>query len=166
MKRLAVTVLAALLTLGSLALPMTAGATEKVRHFDSPQQRERYRELLSSLRCLVCQNESLASSQADLAEDLRDQVYRLIVTEGRSNQAAIDYLTQRYGEFVLYRPRFEPKTWLLWFGPLLMLLLGGAVLAVTIRRRRTTDDPQLSPEQHARAERLLEGETSDRDSHA
>jgi len=154
---LIVLVLSALL-LGAFTVP--APAAEKLRHFDSPQQRERYRALLGNLRCLVCQNESLASSQADLAEDLRDEVYRLVVTEGRSNQAAIDYLTQRYGEFVLYRPRLEPKTWLLWFGPLLMLVIGGTVLALVIRRRRAAADPPLSPDEHARAERLLRNDAT------
>lgn len=132
-----------------------AFAAEATRTFDSPEQRARYYELLDELRCLVCQNESLASSGADLAQDMRDEVYRLVVREDRSKEAAIDYLTDRYGDFVLYRPPVQPMTWLLWFGPALMLAIGALVLGYTIRERRRAEDANLSPAERARAERLL-----------
>lgn len=151
--------LAALLLTGAPG-PITA-APEEMREFDSPEQRERYRALIGEVRCLVCQNESLASSNADLAEDLRDEIYRLVVEEGRSRQAAIDFLVQRYGDFVLYRPPVQPNTWLLWFGPLLMLVAGAAAAAVLIRRRRAAAEPRLSPDDHARAERLLHGDSDE-----
>lgn len=129
---------------------------EPVREFETPAQRKRYYALLDQLRCLVCQNESLASSGADLAQDMRDEVHRLVVEEGRSKEAAIDYLTDRYGDFVLYRPPVGPSTWLLWFGPALMLLVGALVLGAVIRQRRSAPtDPPLSPDEQARAERLL-----------
>lgn len=151
--------------LGALLLagaPGTAAAApEELREFDTPAQRERYRALLGEVRCLVCQNESLASSNADLAQDLRDEIYRLVVEEGRSKQAAIDFLVQRYGDFVLYRPPVQPSTWLLWFGPLLMLAAGAAAAAVVIRRRRAAPEPGLSPDDHARAERLLQGDADE-----
>lgn len=131
---------------------------EALREFDTPEQRERYHELLEELRCLVCQNESLASSSADLAQDLRDEVYRLVVEENRSNAAAIDFLTQRYGDFVLYRPPMRPYTWLLWFGPFLMLLAGVTVLIVVVRQRRRAVAPPLTAAERERAERLLEGD--------
>lgn len=142
-----------------LAGPPPAGADpEALREFDTPEQRERYHDLLEELRCLVCQNESLASSGADLAQDLRDEVYRLVVIEGRSREAAIEFLTDRYGDFVLYRPPVRPATWLLWFGPLLMLIIGAGVLIAVVRRRRDAAAPELEPEERERAERLLRGE--------
>lgn len=139
-----------------------SGAAEPVRKFETTEQRERYYALLEQLRCLVCQNESLASSGADLAQDMRDEVYRLVVDEGRSKDAAIDYLTDRYGDFVLYRPPVGPSTWLLWFGPALMLAVGAVVLGTIVRqRRRRGDDPPLSPDERARAERVLAGTEED-----
>lgn len=154
---------AALLAALLLAVAPVPGpaAPEALREFDTPEERARYRALIDEIRCLVCQNESLASSNADLAEDLRDEIYRLVVVEGKSKQAAIDFLVQRYGDFVLYRPPVKPTTWLLWFGPLLMLVAGGAVAAVVVRRRRAAAEPPLSAEDHARAERLLRGDTAD-----
>ena len=133
----------------------TAGAAESVRSFDSPAERERYYGLLEELRCLVCQNESLASSNADLAQDMRDEVYRLVVREDRSRDAAIDYLTARYGDFVLFRPPVQPTTWLLWFGPALMLVIGATVLGYIVRERRRVDEAGLTPAEQARADRLL-----------
>jgi cytochrome c-type biogenesis protein CcmH len=151
--------LRALLIAGVMALSaFAAPAAETVREFDSPDQRERYYALLEQLRCLVCQNESLASSSADLAGDMRDVVYRLVVREGRSNEAAIEYLTDRYGDFVLYRPPVGPSTWLLWFGPALMLLIGAAVLAFVIRQRRQAASEGLSSAERERADRLLADE--------
>ena len=132
-----------------------AGAQQTLRSFDDPQQRERYYALLEELRCLVCQNQTLASSDADLAQDLRDEVYRLVVEEDRSDEAAIAFLTQRYGDFVLYRPPFRPSTWLLWLGPFAMLLAGGAVLAAIVRARRRAPAPALTDRERARAEALL-----------
>ena len=144
-----------------LALPVSPPASadaEALREFDSPAQRERYMNLLEELRCLVCQNESLASSGAGLAQDLRDEVYRLVVIEDRSNEAAIEFLTERYGDFVLYRPPVQPSTWLLWFGPLIMLAIGAAVLVAVVRRRRSEPPPELDASERARAERLLRGD--------
>lgn len=132
-----------------------AGAAESVRSFDSPAERERYYGLLEELRCLVCQNESLASSDADLAQDMRDEVYRLVVREDRSREAAIDFLTARYGDFVLFRPPVRPTTWLLWFGPALMLVIGVTVLGYIVRERRRVDEAGLTPAEQARADRLL-----------
>lgn len=136
-------------------LPGAVTAAEPVREFDSAAERERYRSLLEKLRCLVCQNESLASSNADLAQDLRDEVYRLVVVEDRSNAAAVDFLVQRYGDFVLFRPPVQPNTWLLWFGPLVLLAIAVAVAAGVVRQRRAARQPPLSAAEHAEAQRLL-----------
>lgn len=136
----------------------SASAGEPMRTFDTEAQRERYYELLEKLRCMVCRNESLASSSADLAQDMRDEVYRLVVEEDRSKDAAIEFLTQRYGDFVLYRPPFKPVTWFLWIGPFVLLAIGVAIAAVIVRHRRHEPRPELSPAERAEAERLLADE--------
>ena len=114
------------------------------------------------LRCLVCQNESLAASRAELAEDLRREVRKLI-RDGKSDAEIRDYLVARYGDFVLYRPPVKPTTWLLWFGPF-ALLAGGAVGLIAYLRRRAgkVDAPELTPEQRAAAEALLGNTPSQR----
>lgn len=102
-----------------LALPFEAGTVE-IRQFSDPSQQQRYERLIDDLRCLVCQNQSLADSDADLARDLRDEVYQ-IIQSGQNEEEAIRFLTDRYGDFVLYRPPFKPVTLLLWGGPFLLL---------------------------------------------
>lgn len=141
-----------------LLLPLAAAGTE-VRRFDSPEQQERYERLLDELRCLVCQNQSLADSDADLAHDLRDEVYG-IIRSGKSEEEAVQFLTDRYGDFVLYRPPFKTATVLLWGGPLLILLGGGIVLWNQSRKRGDPACVDLSEEERQRLERLkknLEG---------
>ncbi|MFA9460123.1 cytochrome c-type biogenesis protein [Thiohalorhabdus methylotrophus] len=141
-----------------------AGAEpESLREFDSTAQKERYWSLLEDLRCLVCQNESLAGSQADLAQDLRDEVYQKVVEEGKSNEAVIEYLVDRYGEFVLYQPPVQPSTYLLWFGPFTLLAVGAGIWLLVARRRARAGPAELSPEERARAAELL-GTDSDKDS--
>lgn len=153
--------LLALLLMGAGSLPVEA--TESLREFDSPQQQQRFWHLLEKLRCLVCQNESLATSQADLAQDLRDEVYTKLVKEGRSNSAIVDYLVERYGDFVLYRPPWEPSTYLLWMGPFLLLGIGAVVAAMVIRRRSRMREAMAptDPAERARASALLEGQPSE-----
>jgi cytochrome c-type biogenesis protein CcmH len=87
------------------------------------------------LRCLVCQNESLASSRAELANDLREEV-RLLIRQDKSDVAIKAYLVERYGDFVLYRPEVKPLTWLLWFGPFALLLCGVVGMALYVRQRQ------------------------------
>lgn len=107
------------------------------------------------LRCLVCQNESLAGSRADLAQDLRREVRKLI-KDGKTDQEVRDFLVTRYGDFVLYRPPVKPTTWLLWVGPFVLMAAGIAVLIVYLRRRsREVKDTLLSDEERRRAEALL-----------
>ncbi|MDO8346407.1 MAG: cytochrome c-type biogenesis protein CcmH [Rugosibacter sp.] len=112
------------------------------------------------LRCLVCQNESLAGSRADLAQDLRREI-RQMIRDGKTDQEILDFMVARYGDFVRYRPPVNPTTWLLWGGP--FVLLGGGVVALLIflRRQRPAATP-LSAEEHQRAAALLKSsETSD-----
>lgn len=99
----------------------------------TPEQAERYGKLVSELRCLVCQNQSIADSNAPLAADLREQVRGQILA-GRSDAEITDYVTARYGDFVLYRPPFKPATWLLWIGPFVLLVVALTVAGVFVRR--------------------------------
>ncbi|MGJ8670551.1 MAG: cytochrome c-type biogenesis protein [Oceanococcus sp.] len=110
------------------------------------QQEQRYRSLNNELRCLVCQNQSIAESNAPLAEDLRNQVKQMI-EQGKTDQDIRLYMTQRYGDFVLYRPPFNPRTWLLWIGPFLMLLVG-AFLVWRMRAAPTAPAANPPPSQH------------------
>jgi len=107
------------------------------------------------LRCLVCQNESLAASRAELAEDLRREV-RSLIRQGKSDAEIKDYLVARYGDFVLYRPPLKPSTWLLWFGPFALLVGGAAGLVAYLHRRsRLVAPTPLSAADRAAAEALL-----------
>jgi cytochrome c-type biogenesis protein CcmH len=115
----------------------------------------RIRSLEEKLRCLVCQNQTLADSNAELAEDLRRQV-REQVAAGRSDAQIVDYLAQRYGDFVLYEPPFKPVTVLLWVGPFVLLAAAALVLVSTLRRRRDLpEEPALGPEDRRLVERVL-----------
>lgn len=107
----------------------------------TPSQESRLRTMLPNLRCLVCQNESLAASQAPLATDLRHQI-RLMLAKGDSDAQIRNYLVARYGEYVLYRPRFEPRTWLLWLGPFLLLASGLIVAWRLLGRRPAIANPR------------------------
>jgi len=102
--------------------------------FTDTAEEKRFHTLVSELRCVMCQNQSLADSNAQIAVDLRREVLELM-RKGKSDEEIKDFLVARYGEFVLYRPQVESKTWLLWFGPALVLLAGGIVVVGAVRRR-------------------------------
>ena len=120
-----------------------------------PATETRMLTLSKELRCLVCQNETLADSRAALAEDLRVEV-RELVKAGKTDQEIKDYLVARYGDFVLYRPPVEPTTWLLWFGPFLLLGAGVAGLMIFLKRRGAgAPETRLTETERARAEALL-----------
>src|SRR5262245_43116879 len=122
---------------------------------DDPAIEKRLQTLSKELRCLVCQNETLADSQADLAEDLRREI-REQMRAGKSDKEIIDFLTQRYGQFILYRPQVTPTTYLLWFGPFVLLLLGLLILFSYIKQRRDTiPDKPLTDAERQRAQELL-----------
>ncbi|HUP93574.1 MAG TPA: cytochrome c-type biogenesis protein [Burkholderiales bacterium] len=136
------------------------GAAEAAPAAGNPQVEKRVMTLAEELRCLVCQNQSLADSHADLAVDLRNQV-REKVKQGMSDRQIVDYMVERYGDFVLYRPPVKMTTLLLWFGPLLLVLIGVAVLYRTVKMRPAAVPP-LSDAEHERAQHLLrnnEGES-------
>ncbi|HEY6805011.1 MAG TPA: cytochrome c-type biogenesis protein [Pyrinomonadaceae bacterium] len=122
---------------------------------EDPQIEQRMRTLTSQLRCLVCQNETLADSRADLAEDLRREI-REQIKAGKSDKEIISFLTARYGQFILYKPQVTPTTYLLWFGPFVLLIIGLILLFRYIRQRRDSIvDQPLSGDDHRRAAELL-----------
>ncbi|QTN24982.1 cytochrome c-type biogenesis protein CcmH [Rhizobacter sp. AJA081-3] len=129
-----------------LALPLAADAKEAAPASDDPVLEARVMRISAELRCLVCQNQTIADSHADLAQDLRQQV-REMLQKGQSDAQIIDYMTQRYGDFVLYRPPVKSTTALLWYGPALLVLGGLGVLAVVLRRRSKLPDDQFEPDQ-------------------
>lgn len=106
--------------------------------FDHPQQEQDYHQLIDELRCLVCQNQNLADSNAQLAQDLRKQVHTMLVTNNQSKEEVVHYMVERYGDFILYNPPVKAQTYLLWAGPLLFLLLGLWWLIKTIQHANNT----------------------------
>jgi cytochrome c-type biogenesis protein CcmH len=139
-------------------LPTFSYAGEAKDMAADPVLEKRMIGLAEKLRCLVCQNESLASSHADLAEDLRREV-REQMSKGKDDQEILDYLVARYGDFVLYEPPVKSYTALLWFGPFALLLAGAGMLVYQLRKRRqTVPETELSPEAQKRAASLLNEE--------
>jgi len=123
--------------------------------FDDVRQQQRYQALLAEIRCLVCQNQSLADSPAHLARDLRHEIYKMI-QQGKSNDDVIDFLVARYGDFVHYRPPLKGSTLLLWFGPFLILLVACVSVFIFIRSRKP-EKVNLGREEQERLSRLLNG---------
>lgn len=124
--------LAAFLVAAWMALP--AAAIDTGQAFDDPAQQRRYEQLIRELRCLVCQNQSIADSNATLASDLRREV-RDMIQGGSSDDEIRTFMTERYGDFVLYEPPMAPRTWLLWLAPALLLLGGIGVTGMVVLRR-------------------------------
>jgi cytochrome c-type biogenesis protein CcmH len=138
-----------------LLLTAIACAKDATPLAEDPAVEQRLITIAEELRCLVCQNESLAGSRADLAEDLRREV-RTLIKQGKSDQEIKDFLVSRYGDFVLYRPPVKPSTWLLWLGPFVFLIGGVAVLVGYLRRRTgKVVETALSEDEKKRAEALL-----------
>lgn len=123
---------------------------------EDPEIERRMIALSEDLRCLVCQNESLAGSRADFANDLRREI-REQMKANKSDKEIVDFLVARYGDFVLYRPPMKPTTLFLWFGPFAFLIIGAVILVVYLKRRRKQiEEPVLSEQQRKQAEALLE----------
>ncbi len=121
--------------------------------FESAQMEADYKKLINELRCLVCQNQNLSGSDADLARDLRRETYEML-QQGKSPQQVVEFMVARYGDFVLYRPQFKSTTYLLWLGPFLLLLL---VLYLLVRRLRAANKPvEVDAAAMAEAKQLLE----------
>ncbi|PKO83391.1 MAG: cytochrome C biogenesis protein CcmH [Betaproteobacteria bacterium HGW-Betaproteobacteria-11] len=144
-----------LLVLLAVGFSGLAPAKEAVPLAADEAVEKRLLAISEELRCLVCQNETLAASRADLAQDLRREI-RQMIHEGKNDKEIIDFMVARYGDFVLYRPPLKPATWLLWGGP--FVLLGGGLWALIafLRRQKLQAAPPLSAADHARARALLE----------
>ena len=107
-----------------LALSFSVSASSiQAYSFDNKEQEKAYQSLIDDLRCLVCQNQNIAESNAELAKDMRRKTYEML-KQGKSEKEISAFMVTRYGDFVLYRPPFEPMTWLLWFGPLIIFIIG------------------------------------------
>lgn len=120
-----------------------------------PAMEKRVNDIAGELRCLVCQNQTIADSHAELAVDLKNQV-RSMVAKGQTQDEIVDYMVKRYGDFVRYRPPFKPTTYLLWAGPLLLMVLGLFILVYNLKKRKTIiADAPLSEEEHARIDSIL-----------
>lgn len=140
-----------------LALPLQAAAVQPDEVLDDPALEQRARNLSLQLRCMVCQNQSIDDSDAELARDLRVLV-RERLTSGDTDDQVLDYLVDRYGEFVLLKPRFSGRNMLLWATPVLVLLAGGLGLLMIVRRRRPAPagSTDLSPEEMQRLTKILD----------
>jgi len=155
--RRALAAIGALFALLFLVLGTTAAQAKEAAPLADDQAVEaRLVGIAEELRCLVCQNESLAGSRADLAEDLRREI-RTLIRQGKTDPEIIDFLVSRYGDFVRYRPPFKPTTWLLWIGPFVLLLAGIGALVAYLRRRPRLE-ATLSADEQDRAARLLAGD--------
>lgn len=143
-----------LLLVACLMLGRAASAAEARPLYADPAVEQRMLSITGELRCLVCQNESLADSQADLARDLRAQV-RGLIRKGLSDRQIIAYLVQRYGDYVRYRPPFDAETALLWLGPFALLAVGLLVLLTQIRAGARRESDTLDPNSLQRARELL-----------
>lgn len=151
-----------LLAAAALGLCLTgiAHAAIDTYEFANDTERERFRDLTTELRCPKCQNQDIADSNAPIAADLRKQIYTLMAA-GKSNQQIIDYMVDRYGEFVRYKPEVSERTWLLWFGPAALLGLGVIVIGAIVARRRrpaAATSTTLSAEEQARLDQLLDNQ--------
>ena len=138
-----------------LASFQVQAAAIEIYQFEQPEQEKLYNQMIDELRCLVCQNQNLSASNAALAGDLRKQTYQMVI-DGQSHAQIVDYMTQRYGDFVLYRPPMKPSTALLWFGPIILLILGIIVLISTVKNRNKLVDEPLNDDQQKHIKKLLD----------
>jgi cytochrome c-type biogenesis protein CcmH len=132
-----------------------AGARDAAPLAEDPAVEQRLVAISEEMRCLVCQNESLSASRSELAQDLRREL-RTMIKQGKTDAEIREFMVSRYGDFVLYRPRVSPTTWLLWAGPFVLMIVALAVLLTYLRRRnRAVGEAQLSEDETRRAEALL-----------
>lgn len=146
------------LLFSSFSLAAFAGL--EVREFSSPEQEQRYKKLIDELRCLVCQNQNLADSNSQLAQDLRNKVYEMVTTNQTDEQVA-EYMVSRYGEYVLYNPPLNPVTSILWIGPFVVLIIAVLLLLLYIQKRNKTRPVNLTDEDHKRSRQLLDEDDED-----
>lgn len=138
---------------------MSLFAAIDVYQFKDEDKQERFQNLTAELRCPKCQNQNLADSNAEIAKDLRTKIYQMLEAD-KSDDAIVKYMLERYGEFVLYEPRMSGQTFLLWYGPALLLVIGVIAIVLIVRYRakrilRTENDSQLNEEQQQTLDALL-----------
>lgn len=135
-----------------------AGGIE-VREFDDPVMEKRYRDLTASMRCPLCENQAIDDSDAPISGDMRERVYQLL-QDGQSDIEIIDHMVQRFGEYILYNPRLENRTYLLWGLPLGLVMIGVVVVVLMVRARRHASAKALTAEERARLDALINRERS------
>ncbi len=146
----------------SMMLPVsTLYAADDPDEFNNPILKERYYSLLEEIRCLVCQNQTLADSHADLAQDLRNEIYKMVIA-GEQDEQIIQFLVERYGDFVLYRPPLKENTWLLWLGPFSFLIIAIVVAIILIRKQSNSDavKTNISEDQQQRLAEILDKDSN------
>jgi cytochrome c-type biogenesis protein CcmH len=137
-----------------IASPFMVQAKFEIQPFATPEQEDDYKQLIGELRCLVCQNQNLADSNAELAQDMRKQVAKQL-RKGSKPDEIVAYMVNRYGDFVMYRPPFKATTMLLWLGPLVFFIVAAGVIASFMRKQKT-EDIDLSEQQTDKAHSLLD----------
>jgi len=142
--------------IGLIMLLMSSSvfATIDAYEFDNYGDEQRFHVIVTELRCPKCQNQNIADSNAGLAKDIKDRVYKL-VNEGKSNGEITDYMVERYGDFITYRPPLKPSTWFLWYGPFALTLLAVVILLLRKLRARPSQPVQVDASQHKKVEELL-----------
>lgn len=149
--------LSSLLCIFLLGFSLVLQAKVESREFASEQMEEDYKTLVAELRCLVCQNQNLADSNAELAVDMRTKVYNML-NEGKSKTEIADFMVARYGDFVLYRPPVKSSTFMLWFGPFIFLLIGAVIAITYVRRQSGSEQSGVDTQTRKRAHSLLDDE--------
>jgi len=134
-----------------LTFSLNSIAAVEYKKFDDAEKEKVYNVLINELRCLVCQNQTIADSNAELAQDLRRQVYEMLL-QGKTKDEIAEFMTQRYGDFVLYNPPFKVKTGLLWLGPIVFLLIGLVVLVLFTRRKGVVEKTNISEDERVKSE--------------
>ena len=150
-----------LLVVALLVTSSSAFAAIEAHEFDTDLQRQRYQSFIEEMRCPKCQNQNLAGSDSPISADLRRELYEMIKL-GKSDKEIVDFMVDRYGDFILYRPRITPATYALWGAPAALLVIGAIVLILILRRRRrlalTQTTQYLSADEKARLESLLKSD--------
>lgn len=137
-----------------ILLPAAIAGPMDAYEFDSPEEEALFIKLKGEFRCMVCQNESISASNAGLAQDLREEIYSMIMA-GKTEDEIVAFMVERYGDYVLYRPPFKPLTWMLWFGPLIAFIMGLFYVVRYIRAQKTNEDRgELSTEETERLRNL------------
>lgn len=144
-----------LLALSLLISMSSLHAAFEAKKFNNVEQEQRYKQLINEFRCVVCQNQNIADSNAELAKDLRKQVYKMI-NAGNSDSEIMDFMVTRYGDFVLYRPQFNSSTFILWVGPFIIFVFGFYVLVNFIRQRKKEVVTELSSTDKEKIKKLLD----------